>query len=416
MVQRGKHLSHPLNVVIVGNGVAGVTAARIIKEKNPKTQVSIYTNETHHYYPRPKLYDVLSGKTKPQNVVMFSEEWYQKKGIKIQLNTKALKINTPQKELLLEDQTKINYDKLLLANGGRCFVPPIKGTQKKGTFTLHTLKDALTIKEYTKTTKKAIVIGGGLLGLEIAYALKKRGQQVTIIEMFPRLLPRQLDNDGATILKNHIETRGINIVLGAKTAEILGKNTVSGIMLDGGETIHGEIILISAGIKPNIELALESGIKVNRGIVVDNHLKTSANDIYAAGDIAEFKGTVYGIIPAAMEQAKTAATNMLNEKQDTYNGTIPSNTLKIIDLDMTSVGIVNPTEPKYEEIKETDQKKGIYNKLVLDKGKIIGAILLGNKKAVTPIKKLMSQKIDITKYKDSILKNNFDYKKVTSLT
>ena len=409
-------MSHSLNVVIVGNGVAGVTAARIIKEKNPKTKVTIYTDESHHYYPRPRLYDVLSGKANPQDVTMFSEEWYKNKEITVHLNKKAIKIDTEQKQLLLEDQTKVNYDKLLLANGGHSFVPPIKGAQKKGSFTLRTIKDAIAIKEYTKNTKKSIVIGGGLLGLEIAYSLKKRGQQVTIIELFPRLLPRQLDNDGSTILKKHIEAQGINIILGTKTSEILGKNTVTGIMLDNQQTIPADLVLISAGIRSNINLALESAIKVNHGVIVDKHLKTSADHIYAAGDIAEYEGKVYGIIPAAMEQAKIAAQNMLQEKQDNYNGTIPANTLKIVDVDMTSVGVVNPEEPKYEEIKQTDQKKGIYKKLVLDKGKIAGAIILGDKKGVTPIKKLMSQETDITKYKDSILKDDFDFKKVINLT
>jgi NAD(P)H-nitrite reductase large subunit len=141
-------------------------------------------------------------------------------------------------------------------------------------------------------------------------------------------------------------------------------------------------------------------------------MRTSAEDVYAAGDVAEFKGTVYGIIPAAVEQATVAAANMLGDEQNVYAGTIPSNTLKIVDVDLTSMGIVNPEEPKYEEIKKTDTQKGIYKKLVLDKGKIVGAILLGDKKGVTSIKNLMTQETDITKYKNSILNDNFDYKKI----
>jgi nitrite reductase (NADH) large subunit len=402
-------LSSSLNVVIVGNGIAGVTAARIIKETNPETRVSIYTDENSHYYPRPRLYEVLSGKAEPQDVTVFSEEWYRNKGITVQLNKKAVNIDTKQKILLLEDQSKISYDKLLLANGGHCFVPPIKGTEKKGVFTLRTIRDALTIKEFAKKTKKAIVIGGGLLGLEFASSLRKFGQQVTVVELFPRLLPRQLDADGAAILKKRIESRSISVVLGAKTVEILG-NTVSGILLDSGETIQGDIALFSAGIRSNIKLASEAGIKVNRGVVVDGHLRTSAEDVYAVGDVAEFEGTVYGIIPAAMEQARIAAANMLGNKQNVYTGTVPSNTLKVIGIDLTSIGVVNPEDPKYEEIKKSDTKKGIYKKLVLDKGKIVGAILLGDKKGVTSIKKLIAQKTDITKYKDSILNDDFDYK------
>jgi len=405
-----------MNVVIVGNGVAGVTAARIIKEKNPETRVSIYTDESYHYYPRPRLYEVLSGEAKPREVYMFSEEWYEKKGINVHLNKKALSIDIDRKELLVEGGSRINYDKLLLANGGHSFVPPIKGVEKTGVFTLRTIKDALNIKEFTKKTKKVIIIGGGLLGLEFASSLKKLGQQVRVVELFPRLLPKQLDPDGATILKNRIASRGIDIVLGAKTVEILGKETVSGILLDRGETISGDLVLISAGMRSNTELALEAGIKVNRGIVVDRNLRTSADDVYAVGDAAEFEGRVYGIIPAALEQASIAAANMLGEEDNIYAGTVPSNTLKVVDVELTSMGLVNPEESRYEEIKKTDKKKGVYKKLVLDKGKIVGAILLGDKKGFTSIKKLIAQETDITKYKDSILKDDFDYKKLATLT
>ncbi len=404
---------HSVDVVIVGNGVAGVTAASITKEKNPEARVSIYTDESHHYYPRPRLYEVLSGKAEPREIYMFSEKWYEKREIMVHLNTKVLSIDKDKKELLLEDRSRVSYDKLLLANGGHSFIPPINGVEKAGVFTLRSIRDALTIREFTKKTKKAIVIGGGLLGLEFAASLKKLGQQVEVIEIFPRLLPRQLDQDGAAILKNRIVSRGINIILGAKTVEILGRDSVSGILLESGETISGDLVLISAGVRSNAELALESGIKVNRGVVVDSYLRTSAEDVYAVGDVAEFEGRVYGIIPAALEQARIAVTNILGEEQRVYTGTVPSNTLDVVGIDLTSMGIVNPEEAKYEEVKKVDDEKGVYKKLVLDQGKIVGAIFLGDRKGLTSIKRLMTQEIDITNYKDSILKDGFDHKKVT---
>jgi nitrite reductase (NADH) large subunit len=402
-----------LNVIIVGNGVAGVTAAKIIKEKKPEIHVSIYTDEKSHYYPRPKLYEVLSGEADPKDVTLFSEEWYRRKGITVQLNKKALSIDTKRKQLLLEHNTRVSYDQLLLATGGHSFVPPIKGANKTGVFTLRTIKDALNIREFTENTKKAIVIGGGLIGLEFAASLRKLGQQVTVVELFSRLLPRQLDLDGAALLKNRIEALGIKIVLGVKTAEILGKETVSGIMLDTEKEVSGDLVLVSAGMRSNIDLALEAGIKVNRGIVVDGHLRTSVDDVYAVGDAAEYEGTVYGIIPAAVEQANIAAANMLGDEHTIYTGTIPSNTLKIVGVDLTSMGLVNPEVLKNQEIKKTDETKGVYKKLVLDKGKIVGAILLGDKKGVMSIRKLIAQETDITKYKNLILNDDFDYKKVT---
>jgi nitrite reductase (NADH) large subunit len=401
-----------VHVVIVGSGVAGVTAARVVRENDPEAKISIYTDENHLYYPRPRLYEILSGEAKPQEIYMFSEQWYEKRHIKIHLNKKVLGIETAKKELLLGDQAKAKYDKLLLANGAHPFMPPIRGAEKTGVFSLRSIEDALAIKEYAKKTRHAIIIGGGLLGLEFAASLRKLGQRVEVVEIFPRLLPRQLDQDGATILKDRIETRGINIVLGVKTEEILGKKTVSGILVDNGEELSGNLVLVSAGVRSNIDLAVNAGIKVEKGVVVDEHMQTSVNDVYAAGDVAEFRGGVYGIIPAALEQANIAAINMLDKEKQVYKGTIPSNTLKIVGIDLTSMGLVNPEGPQYEEVKKIDKRKGIYKKIVLEKGKIVGAIILGDRKGVTWIKKLMDQKTDVTKYKDLLLEEEFDYRRI----
>ena len=403
-----------LNVVIVGNGIAGITAAKAIKEITPKTRVSVFTDENSQYYPRPRLYDVLSGHIKPEDIVMFSEDYYKKRGILIHLNNKASHIDTKNKKLVLDDKTDVSYDKLLLANGAHCFVPPIKGVDKKGVFTLRTIHDALAINEFAKKIKKSIIIGGGLLGLEFASALKKLGQQVTVIELLSRLLPKQLDEKGATILKKKIESLGINIVLGAKITEVLGNSKVTGITLENGKTVFGELLLFSAGIRSNIGLAVKSGIKTNRGVMVDNQLRTSIDGIYAAGDVAEFEEKVYGIIPAAMEQAKIAATNIAGKELQSYTGTILSNTLKVINIELMSIGIVNPEDKKFEEIQKIDKQKGVYKKLVLYQGKIVGAIFLGAKKKVISIKKLIDQETDITRYKDLILEDDFDFKKITA--
>jgi len=405
-----------LDIIIVGNGVAGVTAARIIKNKNPQTKVSIYTDEPHNYYPRPRLYEILSGQAQPEDVYLFSEQWYTSKGINVHLNTKVTKIKTKQKQILLDDKTTVKYDKLLLANGAHPFIPPINGIETKGVFTLRSLQDALAIKQYAETTKKATVIGGGLLGLEFAYSLRTLGQQVTVVEMFQRLLPRQLDQDAAAMLKSKIEETGINVVLGAKTTEIRGKKTVKEILLDNNQTIAGDLVLLSAGIRPNTQLASMSGIHVNKGVLVNKHLQTSTNDVYAAGDITEFEGKLYGIIPVAIQQANIAANNMVTTEQINYEGTTPSNTLKIVGIDLTSIGIVNPEDKKYEELKKADPKQGIYKKLVLDNGIIVGAIIMGTTKCVASIKSLINQKTNITKYRKTILNENFDYKKVASLT
>jgi nitrite reductase (NADH) large subunit len=403
-----------VNVVVVGCGVAGFTAATTIRQNDPKVVVSVYTDEKSLFYPRPELYRALSGEIPPSDIIAFSEQWYEKRGIRVYLEKKVSKIDTIKKELLLEDGSRVSYDKLLLANGARPFVPPIDGVGKTGVFSLRSLEDAVTIRDYAKKTVKAIVIGGGLLGLEFAASLRKLGLQVEIVEIFPRLLPKQLDADGASVLKDRIAALGIDFELGAKTVEILGRERVSGVALDNGKQLPGDFVLFSAGISSNTELAAEAGIKVNRGITIDQYLRTSANDVYAAGDVAEFKGRVYGIIPAATEQGRIAAMNLVSDETHVYEGTIPSNTLKIVGIDLTSMGLVAPEEPGYEEIKKINRENGVYKKIVLKQGKIVGAIILGDTRNVASIKRLMDQGIGVTKWKDAMLEDNFDYRKIPS--
>jgi nitrite reductase (NADH) large subunit len=402
-----------MRIVIIGCGVAGVAAAKAIKQVAPETEVMVYTDENHLYYPRPRLYEILSGDKEPQEIYSYTSEWYDRLGIKVQLGRQVLSINVASKELTLEGGLKTSYDKLLLANGARAFVPPIKGVEKRGSFTLRTVEDAVAIKKYAKRGKKAIVIGGGLLGLESASCLRKLGQQVEVVEIRPRLLPRQLDQDGSAILENDLRRLGVDIVLGVKTTEILGKEAVAGVSLDNGKEISGELILISAGVQPNIKLAADAGIKVNRGLDVDEYMQTSANDVYAAGDVLEFHGQVYGIIPPAIEQANIASANMLDRGESVYKGTIHSTTLKIANISLTSIGLVNPEGSHYEEIKRIDRQEGVYKKIVLEEGKIVGAMLLGDRKGTSALMKLMQREIDVTKYKNHLLEDDFDYRQVT---
>jgi len=404
-----------MDLAIIGCGIAGMTAATTLRQRNPDAKVTLYTDENHPYYPRPKLYSILSGEAQPSDIYAFPTEWFENQGIRIQMGKEVASVDTTRKKLLFQNGTEANYDKLLLANGARPFLPPVKGVDKTGVFTLRSIDDALRIREYARKVGKAIVIGGGLLGLEFAASLHRLGQQVDVVEIFPRLLPNQLDAEGAETFKSQIEKVGLNVVLGVKTQEILGEKTVSGIALDNGNILQGRLVLFSAGIRPNAEMAGDAGIKVNRGVVVDQYLKTSAPDVFAAGDVAEFEGKVYGIIPAAEEQARAAALNMLDARHS-YRGSLPSNTLKIVGVDLTSIGLVNPESSKYEEIRRTDKERGMYKKIILDEGKIIGSIVLGDRRAATAIMRLMELRKDVSKYKEVMLEDTFDFRKALGQT
>lgn len=401
-----------MKVTIVGCGVGGVTAAMSMRERDHNAEISVFTDENYLYYPRPRLYEVIAGEREPHQICPYPSDLYAQEKIKVTLGKKVQELRTNEKTLVLEDKSSVAYDRLLLANGSQPFRPPIDGIDRKGVFTLRTIEDALAIREYAKKTREAIVIGGGLLGLEFAACLKKSGQEVKVIEINAQLLPRQLDEEGSKFLEDHLGKLGIGFVLDAKTKEILGQERASGVALGNGKELSAGLILIAAGIKSNVQLAQNAGINVDKGVIVNEHMRTSANDVYAAGDVAEFKGRVYGIIPPSIEQAKIASESILHDGEQIYKGTIPFTTLKIAGIALTSIGVVNPDHPGYEEIRKTDSAVGSYKELILDKGRIVGAIVIGERKGIAGLKRLIDLEVDVSKYEDSMMEDGFDFGKI----
>jgi nitrite reductase (NADH) large subunit len=266
------------------------------------------------------------------------------------------------------------------------------------------MDDAFAIKDHARSSRRAVVIGGGLLGLESARALKYLGLDVTVIEFYKHLLPRQLDEDGADVLSKQIEKMGIRVILEATIDKLSGDKNVSGVCLKDGRSFECELVLISAGIRPNIKLAETANIQVNKGIIVNEFLEASVKDIFAIGDVVEFDGQIYGIIPAAVEQAEIVSGNVLDEGYSSYKGTVLSNILKVVDIDLASIGVVNPVGSGYEELKLKDEEKGFYKKIILKDNKVVGAILLGSKKDFVSINRLIKEKVDVVSIKSDLLK------------
>ncbi len=411
-----------MKLVIIGNGVAGVTAARALSDAGAEAE--IYTQEAHHYYPRPRLQSFLAGEIGLEGLPLYPPAWYEKRGIAVHLGVEVVGLDPRAKRIALAACTEhfdraqcklrrsngreVSYDRLLLAAGSRPFIPPIEGVDKGGVFSLRTIEDALAIKKWAEGAKRAVIVGGGLLGLEAARALRAQGLLVTVLERGPYLLQRQLDAEGGALMRGLIEAMGIEVVLEASSQVILGDGQATGILLQDGRRIEGDLILISAGVRSNVRLAQEAGLEVNRGVVVDEHLRTSAEDIYAAGDVAEFRGQVYGIIPAAIEQARAAAVNMLGREQAEYQGTIPSNTLQVMGIDCTSIGVVHPEAGEgYQELRKSEAR--VYKKLTLKDGRLVGAILLGDRKDAAPISRLIQRGADVSRYAERLLDDDFDW-------
>jgi nitrite reductase (NADH) large subunit len=394
--------------VIVGTGVAGVTAAQTIVRADPGAEVVLIGCEPHPYYQRPRLWALIADEIEEHELFFRSAEWYAEQGIRLHLDTAARELDPAAHELTFADGTALSYDRLLLATGGAPFVPPIEGTELEGVFPLRTLQHARAIKAFAETVDRALIVGGGLLGLETARALLRPHRQVAVLEIVPHLLPRQLDPPGAALLTQLLEDLGLEIIVGKHTKAVLGSEGVEGVRFADDTETAGDMVVLSTGIRSKTDLARAGGLAVNRGIVIDEQLRASAEDVFAAGDAAEFDGRVYGIIPAAVEQARAAAMNMIERGAVTYSGTVPSTTLKIVGIDLTCLGESTADGEPYHIVRRTDREQGIYKKLALRDGQIVGAILLGDLAEVRPVQQLISSQRNVAAYAGQLLDEDFD--------
>jgi nitrite reductase (NADH) large subunit len=397
-----------MKIVIVGNGLAGTLAAKTVRELDQEAGIEIFGEEKYAYYPRPNLIEFLAGRLPYEKLFAFPEIWSTRQRINLHFGERVARIRPDERTVETGTGGIFPYDALLLASGARAAVPPLAGSGLKGVFVLRTLDDALAILDHLRTHVHVAVLGGGLLGLEIARAIRGRDAEVSVVEFFDRLLPRQLDPAAAGILKSEIEKAGISVRLGAISREILGPGEVRGIRFESGDEVEADLVVIAAGVKPDLALAKDAGLTVERGVVVDDRLRTSRPEIFAAGDVAEHQGRVYGIIPASFEQARAAAHNMLGMDMP-YSGTVPSNTLKVAGLYVTSAGEVNPEARGYEVLVRSVPEDGLYKKIVLKEGRLVGAIWMGTKKGASEIGRLVALKKDVESRKGDLLEDTFDF-------
>jgi len=374
--------------LIIGNGVAGTTAAEYIAKSDEQARITIVTQENTPFYSRIRLHEYIAQETTPEQLIIRKPEWYAKRGIDLRLNTRIIQADINQKAVWTKSGRAFNYDRLLIATGSRSFTPPIQGTDKQGVFTLRTVEDADAVIDFAATAKRVVMIGGGLLGLECGNALRKRGLQVTVVEFFPRLLPRQLDSEGADRLLHLMTKMGFNFRLGARTKKIYGDNRVTGVQLENGEDLPTDMIIISAGVRPHLELACDLDLDYDKGIKVNEYLQTGQPDVFAAGDVAEFNGTVYGIWSAAMEQGRFAGINMAGG-QTVYTGSIMNNTLKVAGIDTASGGNIDAGNSLESRIFSDET---IYRKIVIDHDRIVGCIMIGDVSGFNTILKAINEK------------------------
>ena len=384
-----------MRTVIVGGGVAGMTAALDLARRDVG-EVLVFCDEVHPYYYRPQLTEVLAGSLTPEKLVRRPLSYYAARNIHVSLGTPVTGLDTDRKVIATQDGREVGYDRLLLATGSMPFVPPAEGSDKIGVRTWRTLDDTLALAQTAAGCQEIIVIGGGLLGLEAARGLRSLCPQVTVVEYFPRLMPRQLDVEGAQLLQSFVESLGIRVLVGAQVRDILGDERVSGVALKDGRCLPAQVVLVAAGVRCNSSLAAAAGITVDRGILVDDYLQTSAPDTYAAGDAALYRGHSWAIAPIAQAQARVAAANIAGDRV-AYDIVVPSTTLKIVGIDVASIGITLPEDSDCEEIRGMDAEHGVYRKIVLRDGVIVGTIAINDKNLAKDLESRIAQQARLTR-------------------
>lgn len=360
--------------LIIGGGIAGVSAAEAIRSLDANAKITIVSEERNLPYFRMSLTRYLAGEVALEKLDLHDQDWYQAKQIELLTDSQVEEVLPEQKLVVLNDKRKIAYEKLILSNGASPFVPPIPGHELSGVMTLRSLEDAQTILRRCEKPADIVCIGGGLLGLEIAGAISRHGAKVTVLEALDWLLPRQLGKEAALILQKEIEKLGIRVIVPAKVKQITGSGSVKAVELDDGSLIPADLVLISAGVRPNLSLAKQAGLAINRGVVVDQHMQTSAPEIFAAGDVSEFEGICYGLWIPAKKQGEVAGKNAFGESA-VFKADAPSTKLKVLGIDLFSIGQFSPSQESDRLV--TWQNREKYASLLLRNEVIVGANLIG---------------------------------------
>lgn len=362
--------------IIIGNGAAGYYAANAIRTRNKKCKITMISEENTLTYFRPQLSDYLSSSINDSEFYLSPEQWYKENNIDVILNSTVNDIKSDEKNIILENGSTIQYDKLILANGSSSFVPPTSGADKEGVFSLKYLSDASKIKSYMEKSKNAVVIGGGLLGLEAAWEMKKCGLEVTVVEFASRLLPRQLDDEGYNLFKKSISDCGVNIILGDSVEEILGEDKVNAVRLKSGKTINTDLVLFSIGIRPNKQLGEKAGLSSDKGVIVNDKMETSVKDIYACGDVCEYNGRVYGNWPASLEMGTVAGANAASDELY-FTDFVSSVIFSSMNIELFSCGNFSSNS---QSLSSQNPDKNTYQKLFFEDNKLVGGILIGDTK------------------------------------
>ena len=364
-------------LVVVGNGMA---AARLVDELTKvalgRYAIAVIGDEPRLAYNRVLLSSVLAGETASHDIELRPASWWGDRGVTLKYGCVATEIDVGRRELKIANEESIGFSRLVLATGSMPLRLNVPGADLAGVHTFRDSRDVDMLLTLAAQKRRVVVVGGGLLGLEAAYGLSKAGSSVTLLHLMDRLMERQLDAPAAELLKSLVERKGVRVLLNANTARLHGETRVEGIELSDGRRIDADAVVFAAGIRPNIALAKEAGIAVNRGVVVDDVMQTGAPDIFALGECAEHRGICYGLVEPAYEQARVLARHLAG-RTAAYSGSVVATNLKVSGVSVFSAGDFMGVDGS-EAIVLNDVRHGTYKKLVISDGRLIGAVLVGD--------------------------------------
>ena len=389
-------------LIVIGNGMAGMrTVEEILKRDADKYDITVFGAEPRENYNRIMLSPVLSGEKTYDEIIINSREWYTENNITLFAGNAVTAIDAAAKTVTSEEGVTLSYDKLLLATGSDPFIIPVPGKDLEGVVTFRDLDDVNRMLEAAKSGGSAVVIGGGLLGLEAAVGLKANGMDVTVVHLMDTLMERQLDEAAGYLLASELENRGLKVLTSANTQEIVGDDKVTGLKLDDGTVIDADLVVMAVGIKPNVSLARDAKLDIGRGVLINDQMQTSNPNIYAVGECVEHRGATYGLVAPLYEMGKVLAEHLVGGNGVAYEGSVTSTKLKVTGVDVFSAGDFSGGEGT-EDIVFRDASRGVYKRIVVRDNKIEGAVLYGDAADGAWYFQLMKDETDISDLRDTI--------------
>jgi nitrite reductase (NADH) large subunit len=365
-------------LVVIGNGMAGMRTVEELFQLAPDLyDITVFGEEPHGNYNRILLSPLLAGEKSVDDIMLNPREWYAQHGITLHAGDPVVEIDRARRIVRSQGGVEARYDRLLIATGSRPFIPPVPGCDLPGVIAFRDIQDVETMVEAARQHRHAVVIGGGLLGLEAANGLLRQGMEVTVVHLHQSLMERQLDAPASALLQQALESTGLRFVLGAQTAELIGTERVAAVRFKDGATLPADLVVMAAGVRPNAELARASGLYCERAIVVDDTLQTYDPRIYAVGECVQHRRSTFGLVAPIWEQARVCAAHLAGAGHRRYVQQATATKLKVTGVDLYSAGDIIGG-PGTEDIVLRDPRRGIYKRLVLQGERVVGAVLYGD--------------------------------------